>query len=296
MKKTNYYSFIILFTGMSIFLGCSTSDDSDDAPVEIRDESILTGDVNAPDFWDDNNLVWNDEFDGDKLSSEKWVPQQYSSGDGNEELQRYTKGDNLEVSNGTLKINAFKTGEGQKMGDYTSGRLHSKFVFTYGRVEMRAKLPADKGDGLWLKLWLLGSNFQSVGFPTCGTIDMMNYVSHLPHQFTSGALTAANISNNSDQGVSKPIVAETAESEFHTYGVLWTDKYLKFYIDDVKNITFTYLRPENSDQNAWPFDKSFYFVMNIAVGGKLVGASGVDDAIFPTAMEIDYVRLYHGKK
>lgn len=299
MKKLNYYSLIIFMACLSLVFGCNRSDDpngSDKGPIEIRDESILTGDVNAPDFWDGDNLVWNDEFDGSELSGEKWFTQRYMGGRGNSELQTYAGGENLEVSNGTLKIKVEKTGEGQTIGDYTSGRLDSKFVFTYGRVEMRAKLPAEKGNGLWVKLWLLGANFDEVGFPESGVIDIMNYVSFEPDQYFSTALTAENYNNGAVQGSSPALVLETAESEFHNYGVLWTDKYLKFYVDDIRNVTFTYLRPENADQTSWPFDNPFYFVMNIAVGGEFGGVEGVDDSIFPTQMEIDYVRAYHGKK
>lgn len=297
MKKYTHYRFVLIFASAPVLLGCNKSDDSSgEGFVEIRDESILTGDVNAPDFWEDNNMVWNDEFDGGELSLEKWNPQKYVGGSGDTELQNYTGGDNLEVSNGSLKINLAKTGEDQKPGTYTSGRLHSKFVFTYGRVEMRAKLPEEKGSGLWVKLWLLGSNFQTVGFPASGTIDMMNYVSHIPDQFTSAVLTAANYKDTKAQNLSGPIKLETAESEFHNYGVLWTDKYIKFYVDDIKNVTFTYLRPENANQSNWPFDRPFYFVMNVAVGGEYGGVEGVDDTIFPTNLEIDYVRVYHGKK
>jgi len=269
MKKINYYS-IIGLVAMCFVTSCSSSDDSDGGLPEITDSSILTGDVNAPDFWDDDNLVWSDEFDGNSLSADKWFPQKFLGGQGNTELQNYTGNDNLEVSNGTLKIKVAQTGAGQSLGDYTSGRLDSKFVFTYGRVEMRAKLPAENGNGLWVKLWLLGSNFEDVGFPASGVIDIMNYVSHVPDQFFSSALVA---SGSSAPTTSNPVVLETAESQFHNYGILWTDEYIKFYVDDINNVTFTYLRPTNATDSNWPFDKSFY-----------------------TQMEIDYVRVYHGKK
>jgi len=297
MKKTSYLSIIVLIIIASFMFGCRKSDNSDnDGVSEIIDESILTGDVNASDFWDDDNLVWSDEFNGNSLSLNNWIPQKFLGGDGNTELQNYAGIDNLEVSNGTLKIKIEKTGPGQNTGDYNSGRLNSKFVFTYGRVEMRAKLPDQLGNGLWVKLWLLGSDFDELGFPESGLIDMMNYVSHVPGEVLAQAITAENLTTSNFPGTSGPIALETAESQFHNYGVLWTDEYLKFYIDDIDNITFTYRRPANPTDKNWPFTKSFYFIMNVAVGGEFGGVEGVDDTIFPTAMEIDYVRVYHGKK
>lgn len=295
----NAYLFCMMISIVLATSGCNKSDDDggeNSGPVEIIDESILNGDVNAPDFWDGDNLVWNDEFDGDALSTEKWFEQRYIGGRGNSELQTYAGGDNLEVSNGTLKIHVEKPGPGQNTGDYTSGRVDSKFVFTYGRIEMRAKLPAQAGPGLWVKLWLLGANFDEVGFPQAGVIDMLNYVSHVPDQFFSGAITTANFNKPDIKSISDAVVNESIENDFHNYGVLWTDQYLKFYLDEIDNITFTYRRPENVNQGSWPFDAPFYFVMNVAVGGEFGGVEGVEDSMFPTEMEIDYVRVYHGKK
>lgn len=297
MRKIIYFNAILLTMIASVAISCKKSDDSsNDGPKEIIDKSILNGDINAPDFWDDDNLAWSDEFEGNSLDLDKWIPQRFLGGVGNTELQNYDGTNNLEVSNGTLKILVEKTGSGQNTGDYNSGRLNSKFVFTYGRVEMRAKLPAQLGNGLWAKLWLLGGNFEEVGFPDSGLIDVMKYVSHKPGEIISEAITTENLNTSNFPGTSGPIAVESAEGDFHKYGVLWTDEYLKFYIDDIDNITFTYRRPENPTDRNWPFEKSFYFIMNVAVGGEFGGVEGVDDTIFPTAMEIDYVRVYHGKK
>jgi len=83
---------------------------------------------------------------------------------------------------------------------------------------------------------------------------------------------------------------EGIEEGFHTYGIIWMEDKLEFYIDSPENITLTIDRPENPINDNWPFDKSFYFIFNIAVGGNLGGE--VDDSIFPAQMEIDYLRIY----
>jgi len=289
---------IIFLVAIGIISGCSNSDDSENSEVtQIIDTSILTGDVNDPDFWSDNNLVWSDEFTGSSLSLDNWIPQRFLGGVGNTELQNYNGIDNLEVSDGTLKILVERVGPGQNTGDYNSGRLNSKFQFTYGRVEMRAKLPANRGNGLWVKLWLLGSNFEEVGFPDSGVIDVMKYVSHIPGEILSSAITADNLNGNSEfESTSDPITVENPEGEFHNYGILWTDQYIRFYIDSIDNITFSYDRPPNANDSNWPFSKPFNFIMNVAVGGEFGGVEGVDDTIFPTEMEIDYVRVFHGRQ
>ena len=87
----------------------------------------------------------------------------------------------------------------------------------------------------------------------------------------------------------------TIEEEFHNYGILWTNKYLKFYIDDTDNVQLTFFRPVTSSAENWPFSKPFYFLMNIAVGGNWGGLEGVDDSIFPATMEVDYVHVYQVK-
>ena len=107
-------------------------------------------------------MVWSDEFDGDSLDLKKWKFETGAHGWGNNEWQNYTDGKNVEVSGGTLKINAIKTGKGQKAGDYTSARLNTIENFTYGRVEVRAKMPNLKGKGSWPAIWMLGADIKKV--------------------------------------------------------------------------------------------------------------------------------------
>ncbi|NHF60077.1 glycoside hydrolase family 16 protein [Flavobacteriaceae bacterium TP-CH-4] len=250
-------------------------------------------DVFADDFWDTAELVWNDEFDGDALVGDNWIFETGSHGWGNNELQNYVVDDNVEVSNGTLKLIAKKEKSGT--ADYTSTRLNSKKTFRYGRMEIRAKIPEHKGNGIWPALWMLGSDIKTVGWPACGEIDIMEYVSFDPNKMHFSIHSTANNHVKGTQITSGPLTLDTIEEEFHNYGVLWTDKYLKFYIDDMDNVKLSFLRPATYNEDNWPFSKPFYFLMNIAVGGNWGGLEGVDDAIFPATMEVDYVRVYQVK-
>lgn len=254
-------------------------------------ETPPTGeDVFAPDYWDDAQLVWSDEFDGTTLSAENWKLETGNHGWGNNELQNYISEGNVEVGDGTLKIMAKKeTFDGS---NYTSARLNSKKEFRYGKIEIRAKIPEYKGKGIWPALWMLGNDINSVGWPACGEIDIMEYVSYSPNEVHFSIHSTANNHVKGTQITSGPVPLETIEEEFHTYGVLWTDKYMKFYIDTPENVQLNFIRPANSNSDNWPFSKPFYFLMNIAVGGNWGGLEGVDNTIFPAVMEVDYVRVY----
>lgn len=280
---------LALFLLGNLFLGCSESSKKE------QKEIIDTIDVNDPEYWDSAELVWSDEFDGNSLSTENWSFETGQHGWGNNEWQNYVSSGNVEVDGGILKIIAKKEGTGQKVGDYTSARLNSKESFTYGRMEVRAKLPLHKGNGLWPALWMLGSNISTAGWPACGEIDLMEYVSYDPNRVHFTIHSTANNHVDGTQASSGPVELETAEEEFHTYGLLWSEEYMKFYIDDKENVKFTFQRPANHNDGNWPFSKPFYFLMNIAVGGNWGGLEGVNDAIFPSVMEVDFVRAYQVK-
>jgi len=295
MKKQNI-KYLLPIIIISLFLGCKESSNKEVKQLEVETTEIIDGlDVNAPNYWDNAELVWSDEFNGNSLSLENWKFEDGEHGWGNNEWQNYVVDENIEVSDGTLKIIAKKVGAGQKIGDYTSTRLNSKESFAFGRMEISAKLPVYKGNGLWPALWMLGSNISTAGWPACGEIDMMEYVSYDPNKVHFTIHSTTNNHLDGTQATSGPIALETMEEEFHTYGLLWTNKYLKFYLDDVNNIKFTFQRPSNHDDRNWPFSKPFYFLRNIAVGGNWGGLEGVNDNIFPAVMEVDYVRVYQLK-
>ncbi|NND79001.1 MAG: glycoside hydrolase family 16 protein, partial [Maribacter sp.] len=141
-------------------------------------------------------------------------------------------------------------------------------------------------------LWMLGNNISTIGWPDCGEIDLMEYVSYDPNIVHFTIHSAANNHVEGTQLSSGPVTLNSIEEEFHNYGVLWTEKYLKFYLDEIDNIIFTFQRPAEPNASNWPFSKPFYVLMNIAVGGNWGGLQGVDDSIFPAVMEVDYVRVF----
>jgi len=292
---------IILVSFLVVLISCSKSEEKQEVSANgktvVTSNLIENGNVNAPDFWDKTELVWQDEFDGNTLSEEKWIYETYESGffDNITELQNNVSTDVTEVSNGTLKIYAKKVGSGQNAGDYISARLNGKFTFQYGRLEVRAKLPQNQGPGIMARLWMLGNNIGTVGFPECGEIDFMNYYSYLPEEYYNTTYTTSFIEENGQPATSGAIPLPNIDDEFHTYGMLFTKEYLKLYRDDIDNITFIYNKPANANSANWPFEQPFYFILNMVVGGEFAGVEGVDDTIFPSVFEIDYVRVYHPK-
>lgn len=267
-------------------LSCSKEEPGENIPP------VTEPPVNEPKDWKDAVLVWNDEFDGNNLDLTKWKYETGSHGWGNNEWQNYTEGQNVEVSNGTLKIIAKKVGTGQKAGDYTSSRLNSRQAFTFGRMEIRAKIPSYKGPGLWPAIWMLGQNISTVGWPKCGEIDIMEYVSYQPDTVYQTIHSEANNHTKGTQIGSGPKRLPTIEEEFHNYGVLWDSKSLVFYVDSLDNVLLNFPQPIPVTTDNWPFSQNFYFLLNVAVGGNWGGAKGVDDSIFPAQMEVDYVRVY----
>ncbi|GAF04196.1 family 16 glycosylhydrolase [Saccharicrinis fermentans] len=238
----------------------------------------------------EEGLVWSDEFDQSAINTENWTFE-VGHGDwgwGNNELQYYTDGDNARVENGKLIITAQKVDDNTTTGSYTSARMVTmgKQAFTYGKVEIRAKLPA--GRGVWPAIWMLGTNINSVGWPACGEIDIMEYVGYTPNVVHSTVHTTDGSGSN---GSGSSMDLETAEEDFHIYGINWTEDEIVFYVDSLENVVHTYA-PSIKTANNWPFDKPHFIIINLAVGGTWGGAQGIDNSIFPQTLEVDYVRVY----
>lgn len=282
MKKNKFYckKLIVAIILSFLFVGCSTNDD-DSNPGEER--SIITmeipdGEIN----WNSVELVWREEFNGATNLSDIWFYElkNTTNPDVSDQLQTYSQ-KNVSMSGGTLKISAKK-----EEGNYTSARLNSKYAFEYGRIEMSVKLPEQKKNGIWAKLALIGNNKNSVGWPQAGEMDFMEYFSYKPNEIHTIVHSAAGTIG----GIN---LMETPLEGFHVHGILWTDKYIKFYIDDIDNIIYTFNRPSNPTEQNWPFNKPFYLLVDMVIGGRYAGAQGVDDSLFPAVMEIDYIRVYH---
>ncbi|OJJ21706.1 glycoside hydrolase [marine bacterium AO1-C] len=237
-------------------------------------------------------LVWSDEFDYTGLpDAERWSYDVGGSGWGNQELQYYTekRTNNARVANGHLIIEAIKEDFGGMK--YTSARLVSKTKgdWLYGKVEVKAKLPA--GRGTWPAIWMLPTDWQYGGWPDSGEIDIMEHVGYEEGVVHGTVHTKAyHHSINTQKGAS--IRINDATSEFHVYSMEWTQNEIKTFVDGEAYFTF---RNEGGGFAVWPFDKRFHLLLNIAVGGSWGGAQGVDDSIFPQKMEIDYIRVYQLK-
>lgn len=274
---------VFLFTAI---VGCKEANKNNkdlESNVEQVDSSSQVAVENT-------TLKWSEEFNGTTVDTTQWNYKLGASGWGNNELQNYTNGLNTEVADGSLKIIVKKEGKGQKVGDYTSARMTSTQKVQYGHVAIRAKMPDYKGKGIWPALWMLGADITEIGWPQCGEIDVMEYVSKNPDQVLQTIHSVANNHSNGTQISTDFIPLSTIEEEFHIYGLLWKEDQLQFYIDSPDNITLTIDRPEDYNNENWPFMKEYYFILNIAVGGNLGGE--VDDLIFPSVMEVDYVRVY----
>ncbi|MBL7709954.1 MAG: family 16 glycosylhydrolase [Chitinophagaceae bacterium] len=226
------------------------------------------------------SLIWSEEFDTPGAPNPaKWGYDLGAGGWGNNELQYYTnRPDNAVVSGGTLKIIA--KAENFSGSPYTSARLLSKdkFSFKYGKLEARAKLPF--GAGTWAAIWMLGSNINTVPWPGCGEIDIMEHVGNQQNKIF-GTLHHPGHSGGNGDGSS--VVIANASTEFHRYGLEWTASTIKISVDD-----FTFFTFPNSA--GLPFNQNFFIILNIAMGGNFGGA--VDPAFVSSTMEIDYIRVY----
>ena len=231
---------------------------------------------------DNYELVWSDEFNGNSLDTNTWNYEigTGSWGWGNNEQQYYTDR-NIKVSNGTMKITAKREDYGGMK--YTSSRITTKNKknFKYGKIEARIKMPKFKG--VWPAFWMLGANQDSVGWPKCGEIDIVeaindeNLVYGTLHWFHDPG------NNNADSGSS---VAVANRTEYHVYGVEWTADKLRWYVDgkvyrtmDVSNDSFSEVR------------KEYFVIFNMAIGGQWPGYD-IDETAFPATMEVDWVRAY----
>jgi len=225
-------------------------------------------------------LFWSDEFDGDALDTEIWTTEFGASGWGNNEWQYYTANEsNVDVVNGKLIINARE--ESYLGADYTSSRIitNNKFEFMYGRVEARIKLPM--GQGIWPAFWMLGANFEDVGWPHCGEIDIMEHINN--EMMTHGTVHWFN-NSHTYTGLPTPL----DPTQFHNYGIYWDEDKIQFYVNDFIYNQFNITTSNNSDPI---FNRPFFFILNIAVGGNWPGYPN-NNTPFPATMEVDYVRVY----
>jgi beta-glucanase (GH16 family) len=259
--------------------------------VALHVNSCKNADNDKKKDWD---LAWSDEFNYNGLpDSTKWGYDTGGHGWGNNEKQFYTASrlENARVENGNLIIEARK--EKMDTSGYTSARLvtRGKTDWLYGRFEIRAKLPS--GRGTWPAIWMLPTK-QSYGenyWPENGEIDIMEHVGF--HQgFIHASTHTIKYYWRIGTQRTDTIYSKDVSDVFHNYVMEWDPEAIKIYMDD--SLYFTSVN-DKTGWEAWPFDKPFFLLLNIAVGGDWGGQQGIDDAIWPQKMEVDYVRVYKRK-
>lgn len=233
-------------------------------------------------------LVMSDEFEVNGApNSNLW---NYNIGTGvdgwgNNELQYYTdRPDNIKIEDGMLKITAKSE---QYMGkSYTSARIFTKgkFETQYGRVEARIKLP--RGKGIWPAFWMLGANSDTVAWPQCGEIDIMEYLGNNPTRIF-GTVHGPGYSGGNSISKYFTLANDRFDTGFHIFGIEWGENYINYYVDDV---LYNQITPEDVP-GEWVFNQPFYIILNMAVGGNLPGSPNTE-TVFPQEMLVDYVRVY----
>lgn len=259
--------------------------DDDDNTAGLQ---IPTSGYTTPTAYAGYKLAWADEFDGSELNPANWVYETGtgSGGWGNNELQYYRE-DNLSMVNGHLVI----TAKDQKFAgsNFTSSRIKTqgKKAFKFGRIDIRAALP--EGQGVWPALWMLGTNITSVNWPACGEIDIMELTGDQPNRVLGTVHYGANLNERQFRTASKFLQGgKNFQDEFHVFTIIWEEDLIEFYVDDEKYYTVT---PATTGNQPYPFNKTFFFIMNVAVGGNLPGNPDATTP-FPQSMIVDYIRVF----
>lgn len=270
-------------------------ENNNDRVVAFVDNISYNGIIKSDPVYD--NLIWSDEFDySGAVDNTKWFHQTKLPANGswyNGEVQHYTNRiHNSIVENGNLKITARKeTFNNQGFTkNFTSARLNSKFAFTYGKVEVRAKLPT--GVGTWPAIWTLGKNitedgayWQTQGFgttpwPACGEIDIMEHWGNNQNYVQSALHTPSSYGGTINHGGQS---IPTVSSEFHIYTLVWTPEKMTFSVDG--RVHYIY-NPVIKDDTTWPFDKEQYLLLNVAI------QPSISPTFTQSSLEVDYVRVY----
>ncbi|MEM7485521.1 MAG: glycoside hydrolase family 16 protein [Bacteroidota bacterium] len=261
---------------MSVISGCETDETQTVATFTnlVLDENFDT--EGAP-----NDQLWSFDI-GNGPGGDGW---------GNQELQYYTdRSDNVRVENGVLLITARE--ESFEGSPFTSARLitKDKFEQQYGRFEARIRLPF--GQGIWPAFWMLGADIDENPWPGAGEIDIMEYRGQDP-SILIGSVHGPGY--NGGDAISKEFTLENDrfDTDFHVFGIEWGPNFVNFYVDDVlyNQITPEDVNEETDGEGVWVFDKPFFILMNLAVGGTFVGAPNAETQ-FPQTMIVDYVRVY----
>jgi beta-glucanase (GH16 family) len=275
--RISFFRFVLLAAVMSLPSACGQS-------------QTASSSIGSP--W---TLVWSDEFGGANGSapdSSKWTVETGGDGWGNHELEYYTnRPQNVQIQNGSLVITALKemyTGKDGVSRNYTSARMMTagKFEQQYGRFEARIKIPY--GQGMWPAFWMLGNNSGTVGWPSCGEIDIMENIGKEP-TIVHGTIHGPGYSGAAGIGSSFSLAGGQFADDYHLYAVEWEPNIIRFYVDSNLYATRT---PADLPKGAkWVYDHPFFIILNLAVGGDWPGAPD-NTTVFPQTVLVDYVRVY----
>jgi beta-glucanase (GH16 family) len=236
----------------------------------------------------DPNLIWAEEFNYTGLPDPNWWNMETGGGGwGNNELQYYTNSENNAfVDNGVLTIAAREEAAGGR--DYTSARIttQNKFDFKYGRIEARIKLPY--GQGIWPAFWMLGANFNQVGWPQCGEIDIMEMVGGNNSDNTTHSTIHwwDNAGFHAQYGQSYTLPNGILADNFYVFSVRWNAQTIRGYIDDIE-----YFVADITPADLSEFKNNFFLILNVAVGGNWPGPPD-ETTVFPQTMQVDWIRVY----
>ena len=289
MKKQLSYSLrLLLLSGVAVIMSTSCIFMPPKEEKEVIKTEVETTEDGKTIFKKDGlTCVWHDEFDYNGVpDTTKWKYQTGAGGWGNRELQTYTDNtttaDTAKVENGVLTIKAYDDGSGWK-----SARLNSKASWKYGYIE--AKMIITDRKGAWPAFWMMPEGRND--WPFCGEIDIMeNAPSKCGNHKVFSTLHAEDHNSDRGAGIGSSVYDENLSSEWHTFGVKWTEDKITAYYDDEAVDSYT---NNGLGETDWPYDKNFYIILNLAIGGNLGGDQpDVDSLDGHAEFIIDYVRVY----
>lgn len=258
--------------------------------TDNQKEMTSISNYNPGDNW---TLAWSDEFDGEEINADIWNYQVEEAGRFNEEWQRYTNSkENAYVENSCLVIKAIHESDKYGINQYTSARMNTanKYAFKYGKIAARVKLP--EGKGIWPAFWMLGNNIDENGgdtpWPQTGEIDIFElYGTKNDSIVEANAHYADSSDSHSMMGAaSYKLKGGKFSDDFHVFELEWNEESLKWLVDGEEYASMSILEEEFSE-----FQKAFFILFNIAVGGTHAGRPD-DTTVFPQYMHIDWVRVY----
>ncbi len=280
---------LLLLSGVAVFMTTSCMF----MPPKDTKETIKTEAEEAEDGTtvykkDGLTCVWHDEFDDEGVpDTSKWKYQTGHGNDGwgNQELQNYTDNtsvaDTAVVEDGVLKIKAK-----YENGEWKSARLNSKESWKYGFIEARLKITDRKG--AWPAFWMMPDG--RADWPDCGEIDIMENapaIENCDHRVFSSLHARGHFAAN-PKSIGGKTYDENLSSEWHTFGIKWTEQEITCYYDDVAVGGYE----NNGTIEDWPYDQKFYIILNLAIGGQLGGTGFAPSLGGNAEFLVDYVRVY----